>query len=118
MGDAKGKKAKDSAVILGWVSLGLAAASVIGGIIIFIAFAIPKAAEPHKISNIEVLRLILFLIGAFPAYILSPAGGITGIISLVQMISKKNKAKLWLPVTGIVGAFAGFLIATLTIVAL
>lgn len=112
------KKVRDGAVILGWVSLGLSLLAFFGSLIVVIAVVVPKPSGNHKISDVEVLRLVLFMIGLIPAFIVSPAGGITGIISLVKMQAKKNKSKMWLPITGIAGAVAAFVIAVLAMVSL
>ena len=118
MADGNGKKAKDGAVILGWVSFGLSLAAFVGSLIVVLAVAIPTSSGSHKISDVEVLRLVLFVIGLFPAFLLSLPGGITGIISLIKMLTNKNKAKMWLPITGIVGAVAAFVMVVLAIVSM
>lgn len=112
------KKVRDGAVVLGWVSFGLSLLAFFGSLIIVIAVVIPKPSGYHKISDVEVLRLVLFMIGIIPAFLVSPAGGITGIISLVKMRAKNNKSKMWLPITGIVGAVAAFVMAVLAMVSL
>ena len=118
MSETRVNKVRDGAVILGWVSFGLTLAAFIGSLIVVFAVVIPKPSGNHKISDVEVLRLVLFMIGLIPAFLLSPAGGITGIISLIKMMAKKNKAKMWLPITGIVGAVAAFVMAVLAMVSL
>ena len=66
------KKTKDGSVTLGWVSCVLSLAAFVGSLIVVIAAIMPNSTGSHKISDVEVLRLVLFVIGLFPAFLLSP----------------------------------------------
>lgn len=118
MDGIKGKKTRDGAVALGRTSFIQAVLAVLGGITVVISLSIPKDPVEHIISNREVLKLLLFLIGGFPAFLVSPAGLITGIVSFVRMKSGGNKSKIWLPIAGIAGSVSGFVIAAAFIASL
>ena len=115
MSEIKGKKAGNAAVTLGRISIILSFIGLAGGIIIAIAFLIPKSDVPHKISNVEVLRLIMFLIGAIPTYIVAPAGGIMGIISLVKMKGNGDRDMRRLPIAAVIMAVVAVVIAVVSI---
>ena len=57
------KKVRDGSVTLGWVSFGLSLAAFVGSLIVVIAAVMPNSTGSHKISDVEVLRLVLFVIG-------------------------------------------------------
>ena len=107
MSDVNVKKKMSGATKLGWVSFGLTAAGLVGCILCVIALAIPSSKAGHKIADREVFKALLFFLGAIPAFMVSPAGCITGIIALVKMIKRNEIATVWLPVIGI----GGFILA-------
>ena len=47
---------------------------------------------------------------------MSSLGGVAGLISLITMLVKKSKSKIWLPITGLAAGVFAFIAATLAMV--
>lgn len=71
------------------------------------------------IHSEDASKMLVFLLGAVLGYMLAPLGGISGIISLIVMLTKRKRKMLWLPITGIaIGtvAFIGSILATVSMI--
>lgn len=91
-----------AAKVFGWISMVLSCLGIIGMVMIFSVTAMPSYQGSNTLIHSEdAARLIVFFLGAVLGYMFSPLGGISGIISLIIMLTKRNRKKIWLPITGI-----------------
>ena len=117
-------KVPTAAKVLGWISMVLSCLGMIGVVLILIAAAMPSyQGSSVQIQSEDVSKAAVFFMGMCIGYMLSPVGGLLGIISMIIMLIKRSRKMIWLPITGAaIGliAFVGttlagvFLIATLS----
>ena len=117
-------KVPTAAKVLGWISMVLSCLGMIGVVLILIAAAMPSyQGSSVQIQSEDVSKAAVFFLGMCIGYMLSPVGGLLGIISMIIMLIKRSRKMIWLPITGAaIGliAFVGttlagvFLIATLS----
>ncbi len=111
-------KVPTAAKVLGWISMVMSGLGMIGMVLIVVASAMPSyQGSSPLIHSEDASKLLVFLLGAVLGYMLAPLGGISGIISLIVMLTKRNRKMLWLPITGIaIGtvAFTGSILATVS----
>ena len=110
-------KMPTAAKVLGWISMVLSCLGIIGMVLVFVATAMPSGSGV-EIDSEGGARLAVFFIGICLGSMLSPVGGLLGIISTIIMLTKRNKKMIWLPITGIVLGAVAFIGSILGIVAL
>ena len=113
-------KVPTAAKVFGWISMVMSGLGMIGMVLIAVASAMPsyQGSSPF-IHSEDASKMLVFLLGAVLGYMLAPLGGISGIISLIVMLTKRNRKMLWLPITGIaIGtvAFIGSILATVSMI--
>ena len=102
------KKIPAAAKVFGWISIILSGLGIIGAVLISAASAMPSSSSV-LIQSEDAARITLFFFGMILGLCVSSLGGVSGIISLITMLVKKNKKMIWLPITGIaLGVFAFF----------
>ena len=111
------KKVPTAAKVLGWISMVLSCLGMIGMVLVFVAAAMPSGSGV-LIDSEGGARLSVFFIGICLGGMLAPIGDVLGIISLINMLTKRNRKMIWLPITGIVLGTAAFIGSILGTVAL
>lgn len=102
------KKIPAAAKVFGWISLILSGLGIIGAVLIVIASAMPSGSSV-LIQSEDAARITVFFLGMILGWCVSSLGSVSGIISLITMLVKRNKKLIWLPITGIaLGVFAFF----------
>ena len=113
-------KVPTAAKVFGWISMVMSGLGMIGMVLIAVASAMPSyQGSSPLIHSEDASKMLVFLLGAVLGYMLAPLGGISGIISLIVMLTKRNRKMLWLPITGIaIGtvAFIGSILATVSVI--
>ena len=113
-------KVPTAAKVFGWISMVMSGLGMIGMVLIAVASAMPSyQGSSPLIHSEDASKMLVFLLGAVLGYMLAPLGGISGIISLIVMLTKRNRKMLWLPITGIaIGtvAFIGSILATVSMI--
>lgn len=94
-------KVPAAAKVLGWISVVLSCLGIIGMVLIVIATAMPSyQGSSAQIHSEDVSKGVVFFLGDALGLMLSPIGGLLGIISMIIMLTKRNKKMIWLPITG------------------
>ena len=102
------KKIPAAAKVFGWISIILSGLGIIGAVLIVIASAMPSGSSV-LIQSEDAARITVFFLGIILGWCVSSLGSVSGIISLITMLVKRNKKMIWLPITGIaLGVFAFF----------
>ena len=109
------KKVPVAAKVLGWISMVLSCLGIIGMLLIVIATAMPSyQGSSAMIHSEDVSKAAVFFFGEALGLMLSPVGSLLGIISMIIMLTKRNRKMIWLPITG---AAIGFIALFGTILA-
>ena len=69
-----------------------------------------------QIQSEDAAKVVVFFLGCVIGYGVSPLGFISGIVSLIIMLTKPNKKMIWLPITGTALGLAGVFGVLLAIV--
>lgn len=94
-------KVPTAAKVLGWISMVLSCLGMIGVVLILIATAMPSyQGTSVQIQSEDVSKAAVFFLGDALGLMLSPVGGLLGIISMIIMLTKRNRKKIWLPIAG------------------
>lgn len=98
------------AKVFGWISMVLSCLGIIGMVMILSVIVLPSyQGSDSLIHSEDAAKLIVYFIGAVLGYMLSPLGSLSGIISLINMLKRRNRKMIWLPITGIaIGVVALF----------
>ena len=114
------KKAPTVSKVFGWISLVLSCLGVLGMILIVIAAAMPTyQGTSAQINSEGMAKAFVFFIGDGLGLMVSPLGGIAGLISMITMLTKRSAKMIWLPITGMaLGAFAfvGTILASVALI--
>lgn len=113
-------KVPTASKVLGWISMVMSGLGMIGMVLIAVASAMPSyQGSSPLIHSEDASKMLVFFLGAALGYTTAPLGGILGIISLIVMLTKRNRKMLWFPITGIaIGtvAFIGSILATVSMI--
>ena len=113
------KKVPTVSKVFGVISLVFSCLGIFGMILIFIAMVMPSYQGASAQINSEGLaKAFVFFFGGAFGLKLSPLGGISGIVSLITMLTKRSVKMIWLPITGIVLGVIGLFGTILASVAL
>lgn len=94
-------KVPTAAKVLGWISMVLSCLGMIGVVLILIATAMPSyQGTSVQIQSEDVSKAAVFFLGDALGLMLSPVGGLLGIISMIIMLTKRNRKMIWLPIAG------------------
>ena len=94
----------------GWISLILSGLAFLGVFMILTVTVMPSYEGTSVLIHSEdVAKMGVFFLGTVLGYMLSPVGGIAGIVSLITMLTKRSRKMLWLPITGIAVAGCAFI---------
>lgn len=104
----------------GWISLVLSCLAFFGVLLVLIVAVMPSYnGTSVLIQSEDVAKMGVFFLGNVLGYMLSPVGGIAGIVSLITMLTKRSRKMLWLPITGIAVAgcaFIGTVLASVSVI--
>ena len=109
------KKIPAAAKVFGWISIILSGLGIIGAVLISAASAMPSSSSV-LIQSEDAAKLTVLFIGMVLGWYVSSLGGVAGLISLITMLVKKNKSKIWLPITGLAAGVFAFIAATIAMV--
>lgn len=105
------------AKVFGVISMILSGLGMIGMVLVFIASGMPSGSGV-LIDSEGGARLSVFFIGICLGCMLAPLGGVAGLISLINMLTRRSAKMIWLPITGMVlaaVALIGSILATVSI---
>ena len=101
--------------VFGWISIIMSGLGIIGAVLMFIASAMPSGSSV-LIQSEDAAKLTVLFIGMVLGWYVSSLGGVAGLISLITMLVKKSKSKIWLPITGLAAGVFAFFAATIAMV--
>lgn len=96
--------------VFGWISMIMSGLGMIGMILIFISAAMPahKGSSP-LIQSEDAAKMLVFFLGGVLGYMSSPLGCLSGLVSFIIMLTKRNTKMIWLPIAGaVIGVVALF----------
>lgn len=105
------------AKVFGVISMILSGLGMIGMVLVFIASGMPSGSGV-LIDSEGGARLSVFFIGICLGCMLAPLGGVAGLVSLINMLTRRSAKMIWLPITGMVlaaVALIGSILATVSI---
>ena len=119
MAESNVKQVPSSAKVLGWISMVFSCLGMIGMVLILIATAMPSVGSTAHITSEDASKTLVFIVGNMLGLLCPFPGGLTGLISLIIMLTKRNTKMIWLPITGIaLGAIAliGTILASVNLI--
>ena len=117
MADSNVNKVPTVAKVFGWISMALSCLGLLGTVLVIISALMPSyQGTSVQIQSEDAAKVAVFFLGCVIGYGVSPLGFISGIVSLIIMLTKPNKKMIWLPITGTALGLAGIFGVLLAIV--
>ena len=120
MAESNVNKVPTVAKVFGWIAIALSCIGIIGIVLIAIATAMPSSQGTSPlIQSKDAAKMTVFVLGMATGTLISPLGSVSGIVSLIIMLVKRNIKMIWLPITGTaVGLVAlfGTILATVNLI--
>lgn len=105
------------AKVFGWISVVMSCLGIIGAVLIVVAMLMPSyQGTSVQIQSEDAAKAGVFFIGCAIGEMCSSGGFLSGLISLIIMLVKKSKKKIWLPIAGMVIGISAFVWMTFSMV--